>query len=63
MLFRSRGRGLGAALMVELEARLKAKGCRKYYLLVTDDNQGVVDFYQRLGWQVMPMQIMGKEIR
>ncbi len=58
-----RGRGLGTALMVELESRLKAKGCRKYYLLVTQDNPGVVDFYRQLGWDVMPVQIMGKEIR
>ena len=59
----ARGRGLGAALMAELESRLKAKGCLKYYLLVTHDNPGVLDFYQRLGWSVMPVQIMGKEIR
>lgn len=58
-----RGRGLGSALMAELESRLKAKGCRKYYLLVTRDNGGVVDFYRRLGWDVMPVQLMGKEIR
>jgi ribosomal protein S18 acetylase RimI-like enzyme len=59
----ARGRGLGAALMAELESRLKAKGCRKYYLLVTQDNLGVTDFYGRLGWGVMPVQIMGKEIQ
>jgi len=59
----ARGRGLGTALMAELEARLKAKGCRKYYLLVTHDNTDVTDFYQRLGWSVMPVNIMGKEIR
>ncbi len=39
-----RGRGLGRALMAELEARLKAKGCKKYYLLVTADNRPVIDF-------------------
>ena len=59
----ARGRGLGTALMAEMEARLKAKGCRKYYLLVTHDNTDVTDFYQRLGWSVMPVNIMGKEIR
>ena len=57
------GRGLGSALMAELESRLRAKGCRKYYLLVTHDNTDVTDFYQRLGWSVMPVNIMGKEIR
>jgi ribosomal protein S18 acetylase RimI-like enzyme len=59
----ARGRGLGAALMAELESRLKAKGCWKYYLLVTQDNLDVLDFYRRLGWSVMPVQMMGKEIR
>ncbi|MGH2521957.1 MAG: GNAT family acetyltransferase [Anaerolineales bacterium] len=58
-----RGQGLGIALMAELEARLKAKGCYKYYLLVTDDNLNVIDFYQRQGWEVMEVRIMGKVIR
>ena len=58
-----RGRGLGQALMAELEARLKAKGCRKYYLLVTAENRRVINFYQRLGWDAMSVEIMGKEIK
>jgi ribosomal protein S18 acetylase RimI-like enzyme len=58
----ARGQGVGTALMTELEARLAAKGCRKYYLLVTPENLGVIAFYQRLGWGVMPVQIMGKAI-
>jgi ribosomal protein S18 acetylase RimI-like enzyme len=53
---------LGRALMAELEARLRAKGCRKAYLLVTDDNVNVIGFYQQLGWQVMPVEVMGKEL-
>jgi ribosomal protein S18 acetylase RimI-like enzyme len=57
------GNGLGTALMEELEARLRAKGCRKYYLLVTQDNAGVVAFYERLGWSQMPVHILGKEIK
>jgi ribosomal protein S18 acetylase RimI-like enzyme len=58
-----RGRGLGRALMAELEARLKAKGCKKYYLLVTADNRRVIDFYQHQGWETMPVEILGKEIK
>jgi ribosomal protein S18 acetylase RimI-like enzyme len=58
-----RGNGLGTALMNELESRLKAKGCLKYYLQITPDNLGVVEFYRALGWDVMPVQIMGKAIR
>lgn len=58
-----RRQGLGQALMVELETRLRDRGCRKVYLLVTPDNVRVTDFYRRLGWQAMPVQIMGKEIQ
>ena len=57
-----RGNGRGTALMNELESRLKAKGCYKYYLLVTPDNLGVMDFYRRMGWEEMPVFIMGKVI-
>ena len=47
-----RGRDIGTALMNELEARLKARGCLKYQLFIASDNQAVVGFYQKLGWQV-----------
>ncbi len=57
-----RGNGLGTALMNELESRLKAKGCYKYYLLVTPDNLGVMVFYRRMGWEEMPVKMMGKVI-
>lgn len=57
-----RGAGLGAALMSAVEARLKAKGCLRCYLLVTRENAGVVDFYRQLGWGVMDMFLMGKEL-
>lgn len=57
-----RGQDLGTTLMTELEARLKAKGCHKYYLLVRPDNLGVVEFYRKLGWEEMPVKIMGKVI-
>jgi ribosomal protein S18 acetylase RimI-like enzyme len=57
-----RGQGLGAALMAELESRLRAKGCVKCYLLVDPGTDGVVDFYQRLGWNVMPIVPMGKDL-
>jgi len=57
-----RRRGLGSTLMAELEQRLRAKGCVKYYLLVTPDNPQVLEFYRRLGWSVMDMTLMGKEL-
>jgi ribosomal protein S18 acetylase RimI-like enzyme len=55
-----RQHGIGAALMSELEARLKDKGCLKSYLLVTRDNADVLAFYRARGWEVMDMYLMGK---
>ena len=57
-----RGRGIGTALMNELESRLKAKGCLKYYLQITSDNVDVVNFYEQLGWQRSPYIFMSKTI-
>jgi ribosomal protein S18 acetylase RimI-like enzyme len=57
---RRRHQGLGRALMAELEARLKTKGCLKMYLLVTKDNPDALRFYEHLGWEVMDMHLMGK---
>jgi len=62
VLPQERRRGLGSTLMAELEQRLRAKGCVKYYLLVTPDNPQVLEFYRRLGWSVMDMTMMGKEL-
>jgi ribosomal protein S18 acetylase RimI-like enzyme len=45
-----RKRGIGSILMGELERRLQAKGCIRYYLLVTRDNQEAIQFYERRGW-------------
>jgi ribosomal protein S18 acetylase RimI-like enzyme len=58
-----RSRGIGTALMNELESRLKAKGCYKCYLLVADDNLDVVDYYRQRGWEKMNVQVMGKVLR
>lgn len=58
-----RNQDLGTTLMRELEARLKAKGCRKAYLLITADNPSVMAFYQQLGWNEMPVTLMGKELK
>jgi ribosomal protein S18 acetylase RimI-like enzyme len=56
-----RGQGIGSALMVDVEARLRARGCIKAYLLVADENPGVMDFYQRRGWATMGVETLGKE--
>lgn len=46
-----RRQGVGAALLVEVEKRLQAKGCLKIYLLVLDDNTSAIHFYEECGWK------------
>jgi ribosomal protein S18 acetylase RimI-like enzyme len=48
---RHRRRGVGAALMAELERRLRALGCRKVNLHVLAENGVVVPFYVGLGYR------------
>jgi ribosomal protein S18 acetylase RimI-like enzyme len=58
-----RGMGVGSRLMDEVEARLRAKGCLKCYLLVTRDNPEAEGYYQRHGWQPMDaVHLLGKEL-
>jgi len=54
--------GVGARLMEELERRLKEKGCVKYYLLVTRDNDEAMRFYETHGWERMELYIYGKDL-
>jgi ribosomal protein S18 acetylase RimI-like enzyme len=49
-----RQQGVGSLLMDEVERRLKAKGCIKCYLMVADDNEAAMRFYEARGWG--PMQ-------
>ena len=59
-----RGQGIGSLLMNEIEARLRAKGCLKSYLLVAEDNHEVDAFYKKLGWQHMEtVHLFGKELQ
>jgi ribosomal protein S18 acetylase RimI-like enzyme len=57
-----RQHGLGRALMDELELRLRAKGCVKYYLLVTHDNLDALEFYEKLECEKMALHVLGKVI-
>lgn len=59
-----RGQGIGSCLMDEVEARLRARGCLKSYLLVTDDNSEAEAYYQNRGWQHMDkIHLYGKELQ
>jgi len=58
-----RGQGVGSQLMDEVEARLRARGCLKSYLLVVVDNPDVEGFYKKRGWQHMDtIHLFGKEL-
>ncbi len=55
-------KGIGRALMEELEQRLRSRGCLKYYLLVKERNQEAMAFYKRMGCSGMDLNILGKEL-
>ncbi len=57
-----RQHGLGTLLMDELEKRLRDQGCIRYYLLVTQDNEAAVRFYEKRGWERMPLFAYGKDL-
>ncbi len=58
-----RRRGIGSALVREVEARLRARGCLKVNLLVFADNDPARAFYRSLGYGEHPSVIaMGKEL-
>jgi ribosomal protein S18 acetylase RimI-like enzyme len=55
--------GIGSALIAEVEARLRAKGCLKVNLLVWADNEAARRLYARLGYAEMTgLVAMGKEL-
>lgn len=59
-----RQHGVGSQLLDEVEARLRAKGCLKCYLMVTPDNQVVERFYEKRGWHFMDyVRPFGKELK
>jgi ribosomal protein S18 acetylase RimI-like enzyme len=57
-----RRQGIGEVLMQELERRLIQKGCIKYYLMVTRDNQDAIRFYEKRGWERMELFTYGKDL-
>ena len=57
-----RRQGIGAALMEELERRLRARGCIRYYCLVTRDNLEALTWYEGRGWQQMDLYALAKDL-
>ncbi len=59
-----RQQGLGNQLMAEIEARLRAKGCRKAYLLVKHGNDSAMRLYEKRGWGEMEsIHLFGKTLK
>ncbi len=54
--------GFARLLVAELEKRLRQKGCIKYYLLVTKENEGAMRFYDANGWERMDLYVYGKDL-
>ncbi len=57
-----RRRGIGRALMTEAEQGLASMGCPKLNLQVRTHNQGVIAFYQRLGYSFEERVSMAKRL-
>jgi ribosomal protein S18 acetylase RimI-like enzyme len=57
-----RRKGLGTALVREVERRLTERGCVKINLQVRSRNAGVVAFYEKLGYAVEERVSMGKRV-
>jgi len=54
--------GLARAMVAEAERLLREAGCPKINLLVRSANQGVIEFYRRLGYAVDDVVSMGKRL-
>jgi ribosomal protein S18 acetylase RimI-like enzyme len=57
-----RRRGIGTALVRELELRLLARGCLKVNLQVRASNAIVVAFYEHLGYDVEDRLSLGRRL-
>jgi GNAT superfamily N-acetyltransferase len=49
------GRGAGTALLEAARAHAQAAGCRRLWLVTTNDNLHALRFYQRRGWDWIAM--------
>ncbi len=58
---RQRG-GHGRAMMREAERRMQAMGCPKVNLQVRSSNRAVIEFYERIGYQVEERVSFGKRL-
>jgi ribosomal protein S18 acetylase RimI-like enzyme len=57
-----RGEGIGRALVAEAERRLLALGCPKVQLMVRPGNEGVLGFYDAIGYARFDIAMTGKRL-
>ncbi len=57
-----RKQAIASRLVDELEKRLRARGCIRYYLLVTRDNEPAIRFYEKRGWERMELFTYAKDL-
>jgi GNAT superfamily N-acetyltransferase len=48
-------RGVGRALLAAVAEQATALGCRRLWLITTNDNLHALRFYQRLGWDLVAL--------
>ena len=56
------GAGYGKILLAEAERLLISVGCPKINFCVRTDNDKVVEFYQKLGYAIEPVHLLGKRL-
>lgn len=54
--------GIGRMMMERAEALLRAEGCPKINLQVRSSNQGVIEFYKRIGFKIDDAVSLGKRL-
>ncbi|MCI1017846.1 GNAT family acetyltransferase [Microbacterium sp. C5A9] len=57
-----RGRGVARALVDEAERLLLAMGCPKVQLMIREGNEGVLGFYEGLGYEQFTVSNTGKRL-
>ncbi|WP_431225510.1 GNAT family acetyltransferase [Serratia sp. L9] len=57
-----RGRGIANALINRLEKKLIARGCPKIQLMVREDNDTVIEMYEKLGYEIQGITSLGKRL-
>lgn len=57
-----RGRGIANALLSRLEKKLIARGCPKINIMVREENDLVMGFYEKLDYEQQDTVLLGKRL-